>query len=84
MARLLDPAVLLPLLDRLFWLMAFLAVGWFTLFVLRSVSTKAAPFWEGFQALFGWSTAAVAFVWVILLLGVVTWWASYITGWTLP
>jgi hypothetical protein len=81
---LLDPVTLLPLLDRLFWLLALLGVGWLALFVFRSISTRAGPFLKPFQTLLGWSVAAVALVWATLLLNFASWWAYHIMGWATP
>jgi hypothetical protein len=52
------PAVLMPFMDRLFWLAALLVVVGLVLFVVRSIWTRAGPFLEFFQTVVGWAVIA--------------------------
>jgi hypothetical protein len=81
---LVDPAILMPFMDRLFWLAVLLVVVWLVLFVVRSIWTRAGPFLELFQTLVGWSLVAVACLWAALLMNFAFWWASHISGWAFP
>jgi hypothetical protein len=75
---------MIPLWNRLFWLLALLVVVWLVLFVVRSIWTRAGPFLGLFQTLVGWPVVAVGFLWAALLMNFAFWWASHISGWAFP
>ena len=76
MEFLLDP----PIWDGLFKLLVLLVIGWFAVFVFRSLSTKTGPFLEPLQTFLGWSVAAVGFVYAALIIAFGARMASLI-GW---